>query len=112
MDINLLALSIGNSRLALGSFIAGELTQTWRVAFADRADLATLIHFAAAVPGVERIRFTTSHPLEFSDSLIEAYASLPQLANHLHLPVAEAARWACPASRNQNQNSRPRPEPG
>jgi len=50
-------------------------------------DLATLIHYVAAVPGIERIRFTTSHPLEFTDSLIEAYASVPQLANHLHLPV-------------------------
>jgi len=50
-------------------------------------DLATLIHFVAAIPGVERIRFTTSHPLEFDDSLIEAYANVPQLANHLHLPV-------------------------
>jgi tRNA-2-methylthio-N6-dimethylallyladenosine synthase len=51
------------------------------------ADLATLIHFVAAVPGVERIRFTTSHPLEFNDSLIEAYASVPKLNNLLHLPV-------------------------
>jgi tRNA-2-methylthio-N6-dimethylallyladenosine synthase len=51
------------------------------------ADLATLIHHAAAVPGVERIRFTTSHPLEFNDSLIEAYASVPKLNNLLHLPV-------------------------
>jgi tRNA-2-methylthio-N6-dimethylallyladenosine synthase len=50
-------------------------------------DLATLIHHVAAIRGVERIRFTTSHPLEFTDSLIEAYASVPQLANHLHLPV-------------------------
>jgi tRNA-2-methylthio-N6-dimethylallyladenosine synthase len=50
-------------------------------------DLSTLLHYTAAVPGIERIRFTTSHPLHFSDSLIEAYASLPQLANHLHLPV-------------------------
>jgi tRNA-2-methylthio-N6-dimethylallyladenosine synthase len=50
-------------------------------------DLATLIHHVAAVPGIERIRFTTSHPLEFTDSLIEAYANVPQLANHLHLPV-------------------------
>src|SRR5579872_1311795 len=49
-------------------------------------DLATLIHYVAAVPGIERIRFTTSHPLEFSDSLIEAFASVPKLANHLHLP--------------------------
>jgi tRNA-2-methylthio-N6-dimethylallyladenosine synthase len=51
------------------------------------ADLATLIHHVARVRGIERIRFTTSHPLEFGDSLIEAYASVPQLANHLHLPV-------------------------
>jgi tRNA-2-methylthio-N6-dimethylallyladenosine synthase len=50
-------------------------------------DLATLIHHVAAVPGVERIRFTTSHPLELSDSLIEAYANVPKLASHLHLPV-------------------------
>src|ERR1700733_3371368 len=51
------------------------------------ADLATLIHFVAAIDGVERIRFTTSHPLEFNDSLIEAYANVPQLNNYLHLPV-------------------------
>src|SRR5579859_34493 len=51
------------------------------------ADLSTLIHFVAATPGVERIRFTTSHPLDFNDSLIEAYANVPQLNNYLHLPV-------------------------
>jgi tRNA-2-methylthio-N6-dimethylallyladenosine synthase len=50
-------------------------------------DLATLIHHVARVPGIERIRFTTSHPLEFNDSLIEAYANVPKLANMLHLPV-------------------------
>jgi tRNA-2-methylthio-N6-dimethylallyladenosine synthase len=52
-----------------------------------RADLATLIHFVAAVAGIERIRFTTSHPVEFTDSLIEAYANVPKLNNLLHLPV-------------------------
>jgi tRNA-2-methylthio-N6-dimethylallyladenosine synthase len=52
-----------------------------------KVDLATLIHYVAKVGGVERIRFTTSHPLEFGASLIEAYANVPQLANHLHLPV-------------------------
>ncbi len=51
------------------------------------ADLAVLIHAIAQIDGIGRIRFTTSHPLEFSDSLIEAYASVPQLANYLHLPV-------------------------
>jgi len=51
------------------------------------ADLATLIYYVAAVDGVERIRFTTSHPVEFTDSLIQAYAEVPKLANYLHLPV-------------------------
>src|SRR5207244_12554956 len=49
--------------------------------------LATLSHHVARVPGIERIRFTTSHPLEFNDSLIEAFASVGKLADHLHLPV-------------------------
>ena len=52
-----------------------------------RVDLATLIHHVAGIRGIERIRFTTSHPVEFTDSLIEAYANVPKLANHLHLPV-------------------------
>lgn len=51
------------------------------------ADLALLIHTIAALDNIARIRFTTSHPLAFSDRLIEAYASEPKLANHLHLPV-------------------------
>ena len=51
------------------------------------ADLATLIYYVDAVPGIGRIRFTTSHPVEFTDSLIEAYAEVPALANYLHLPV-------------------------
>jgi tRNA-2-methylthio-N6-dimethylallyladenosine synthase len=53
----------------------------------DSADLALLIEHVAAIDGIARIRFTTSHPLEFSDRLIEAYARVPALANHLHLPV-------------------------
>ena len=51
------------------------------------ADLATLIYYVAAIDGIERIRFTTSHPVEFTDSLIQAYADVPKLANFLHLPV-------------------------
>ncbi len=51
------------------------------------ADLATLIHYVAAIAPIERIRFTTSHPLNFDDSLIEAYASVPKLNDFLHLPV-------------------------
>lgn len=53
----------------------------------DVADLAMLIHYVAAVEGIDRIRYTTSHPVEFSDSLIQAYAEVPELVNHLHLPV-------------------------
>ncbi len=51
------------------------------------ADLALLIEYVAAIEDIERIRFTTSHPLAFSDRLIQAYANIPKLANHLHLPV-------------------------
>ena len=51
------------------------------------ADLALLIEYVAAVDGIERIRYTTSHPVEFSDRLIEAYAKVPELVNHLHLPI-------------------------
>ncbi|MFK7887120.1 MAG: tRNA (N6-isopentenyl adenosine(37)-C2)-methylthiotransferase MiaB [Gammaproteobacteria bacterium] len=52
-----------------------------------QVDLGELIHYVAEIEGIERIRFTTSHPVEFSDSLIEAYANVPKLANYLHLPV-------------------------
>ncbi|KAA9132471.1 tRNA (N6-isopentenyl adenosine(37)-C2)-methylthiotransferase MiaB [Marinihelvus fidelis] len=52
-----------------------------------RADLALLIHYVAAIDGIDRIRFTTSHPVEFSDSLIDAFAEVPELASFVHLPV-------------------------
>lgn len=51
------------------------------------ADLALLIEYIAAIDTVKRIRFTTSHPVEFTDRLIETYARIPKLVNHLHLPV-------------------------
>ncbi len=51
------------------------------------ADFALLLHYVAAIEGIDRIRFTTSHPVEFTDDLIEAFAEIPQLVNHLHLPV-------------------------
>jgi tRNA-2-methylthio-N6-dimethylallyladenosine synthase len=51
------------------------------------ADLALLIQYVAAIDGIERIRFTTSHPMEFSDSLIAVYGEVPELVSHLHLPV-------------------------
>jgi tRNA-2-methylthio-N6-dimethylallyladenosine synthase len=51
------------------------------------ADLAYLISMVAEIDGIERIRYTTSHPNEFSDSLIDVYGEVPELVNHLHLPV-------------------------
>lgn len=53
----------------------------------DIADFALLLHFVAAVEGIDRIRFTTSHPIEFTDELVNAFAEIPELVNHLHLPV-------------------------
>ena len=51
------------------------------------ADLALLIHYVAAIEGIDRIRYTTSHPIEMNDNLINAYAEVPELVSHLHLPV-------------------------
>ena len=69
--------------------LLGQNVNAYRGAMADgaRVDLATLIHHVARVPGIERIRFTTSHPLEFDASLIEAFANVEKLASHLHLAV-------------------------
>ena len=50
-------------------------------------DFAELLHFVARVPGIDRLRYTTSHPVEFSDALIDCYAEIPALVDHLHLPV-------------------------
>ena len=50
-------------------------------------DFADLLHLVHRVPGIERIRYTTSHPVEFSDAIIQAYAEIPGLVDHLHLPV-------------------------
>src|SRR5689334_16258406 len=72
-EVNLLGQNVNAYRGPLGD---GEV-----------ADLALLIRAIAEIDGIGRIRFTTSHPLEFSDSLVEAYRDVPQLANYLHLPV-------------------------
>ena len=53
----------------------------------ETADLALLIHYVAAIEGINRIRFTTSHPVEFSDSLIQVYAEVPELVSYVHLPI-------------------------
>ena len=50
-------------------------------------DFADLIPMVAAIPGIDRIRYTTSHPVEFTDRLIEVYTNVPELVSHLHLPV-------------------------
>lgn len=69
--------------------LLGQNVNAYRGAMHDggTCDLGLLIHYVAEIGGIERIRFTTSHPVEFSDSLIEAYKNVPKLANYLHLPV-------------------------
>ena len=69
--------------------LLGQNVNAYRGAMHDGtvADLALLINYVAAIDGIERIRYTTSHPVEFTDSLIQAYAEVPELVNHLHLPV-------------------------
>ncbi|BCX88372.1 tRNA-2-methylthio-N6-dimethylallyladenosine synthase [Methylomarinovum tepidoasis] len=69
--------------------LLGQNVNAYRGATADgdEADLALLLFEIAAIDGIERIRFTTSHPAEFDDNLIEAFAAIPQLVDHLHLPV-------------------------
>ncbi len=77
-EINLLGQNVNAYRGPLPSTGGGGV---------EFADLGLLIRTIAEIEGIGRIRFTTSHPLEFSDSLIEAYRDVPQLANYLHLPV-------------------------
>jgi tRNA-2-methylthio-N6-dimethylallyladenosine synthase len=69
--------------------LLGQNVNGYRGAMHDGniADLATLIHYVAAIDTIERIRYITSHPLEFNDRLIQAFADVPKLANYLHLPV-------------------------
>ncbi|MCW8888865.1 MAG: tRNA (N6-isopentenyl adenosine(37)-C2)-methylthiotransferase MiaB [Gammaproteobacteria bacterium] len=57
----------------------------------EQADLALLIHYVAAIDGIDRIRFTTSHPVEVTESLIDAYREVPELVSFLHLPVQSGA---------------------
>ena len=70
--------------------LLGQNVNAYRGAMGDTAevaDFALLLEYVAEIPGIERIRYTTSHPNEFTPRLIEAYASIPQLVSHLHLPV-------------------------
>lgn len=70
-------------------YLLGQNVNAYQGEMADgeMADLALLIEAIAAIPSIGRIRFTTSHPLEFGERLIDAYARIPKLANFLHLPV-------------------------
>jgi tRNA-2-methylthio-N6-dimethylallyladenosine synthase len=65
----------------------GPMTAAGKSGQADIADFAMLLDYVSEIPGIERIRYVTSHPNEFTQSLIDAYARLPKLVNHLHLPV-------------------------
>jgi tRNA-2-methylthio-N6-dimethylallyladenosine synthase len=69
--------------------LLGQNVNAWRGARHDggTADLAQLIEYIAVIDGIDRIRFTTSHPMEFTDALIDVYARVPELVSHLHLPV-------------------------
>jgi tRNA-2-methylthio-N6-dimethylallyladenosine synthase len=74
--------------------LLGQNVNAYRGAMSDSeheeggtADLALLIHYIAAIEGMDRIRYTTSHPIEMNDNLIKAYAEIPELVSHLHLPV-------------------------
>lgn len=73
--------------------LLGQNVNAYRGAMGQReiADFALLIEYVAEIPGIERIRYTTSHPKEFSSRLIETYAKVPKLVNHLHLPVQHGA---------------------
>ncbi|MBE7940881.1 MULTISPECIES: tRNA (N6-isopentenyl adenosine(37)-C2)-methylthiotransferase MiaB [Ramlibacter] len=70
--------------------LLGQNVNAWRGRMGDTAeiaDFALLLEYVSDIPGIERIRYTTSHPNEFTPRLIEAYGRLPKLVNHLHLPV-------------------------
>ena len=70
--------------------LLGQNVNAWRATMGDTAevaDFATLLEYVSDIPGIERIRYVTSHPNEFTPSLIAAYDKLPKLVSHLHLPV-------------------------
>ncbi len=70
--------------------LLGQNVNAWRAPMTEggeMADFATLLEYVSDIPGIERIRYTTSHPNEFTPSLIAAYDKLPKLVSHLHLPV-------------------------
>ena len=78
-EVNLLGQNVNAYQARM---VGAESTLT-----AEMADFATLLEYVSDIPGIERIRYTTSHPNEFTPSLIAAYDKLPKLVSHLHLPV-------------------------
>lgn len=78
-EVNLLGQNVNAYR--------GEMSSDDGLHDGGTADLALLIHYVAAIEGIDRIRYTTSHPIEMNDNLIQAYAEVPELVSHLHLPV-------------------------
>ncbi|MCZ8254660.1 MAG: tRNA (N6-isopentenyl adenosine(37)-C2)-methylthiotransferase MiaB, partial [Polaromonas sp.] len=77
-EVTLLGQNVNAYRGPMSTHIGGT---------AEIADFATLLEYVSDIPGIERIRYVTSHPNEFTQRLIDAYAKLPKLVNHLHLPV-------------------------
>lgn len=68
--------------------LLGQNVNSFRGAIDDDwADLAELIHYVADIEGIQRVRYTTSHPMDFGETLLQAYRDVPELVNHLHLPV-------------------------
>ncbi len=86
-EITLLGQNVNAYRGVVGHAADGIAATDGAITDGNFADLALLLEYAAAIPGIERLRYTTSHPREFTPRLIEAYARLPQLVNHVHLPV-------------------------
>ena len=81
-EVNLLGQNVNAYRSTMGAGEAGaDGTE------GETIDFATLLEYVAEIPGIERIRFTTSHPSEFTQRLIDVYAKVPKLVSHLHLPV-------------------------
>ena len=84
-EVTLLGQNVNAYRAAMPEANGCEVNDSDR---ADaEADFATLLEYVADIPGIERIRYTTSHPKEFTQRLIDAYARIPKLVSHLHLPV-------------------------
>ena len=81
-EVNLLGQNVNAYRSTMGAGEAGaDGTE------GETIDFATLLEYVAEIPGIERIRFTTSHPSEFTQRLIDVYAKVPKLVSHLHMPV-------------------------